>query len=50
MKQTETEKKLDNELEKAEQDLFDMLMSVILFLNTSGMPMNYVKECISVKV
>ena len=50
MEQTEQEKRFDNELEKAEQDLFDMLMSVILFLNTSGMPMNNVKECISVKV
>jgi len=50
MEQTEQEKRFDNELEKAEQDTFDMLMSVILFLNTNGMPMDSVKECIYGKV
>ena len=50
MEQTEQEKRFDNELEKAEQDVFDMLMSVILFLDTNGMPMDSVKECIYGKV
>ena len=38
------------ELDEAEQSLFEELMTVILFLNANGMPLDQVKEMILVKV
>ena len=39
-----------NELDEAEQSLFEELLAVILFLNANGMPLDKVKEMILVKV
>lgn len=39
-----------NELDEAEQSLFEELLAVILFLNANGMPLDQVKEMILVKV
>tara|TARA_B100000749_G_C18124732_1_gene341331 strand:+ start:145 stop:330 length:186 start_codon:yes stop_codon:yes gene_type:complete len=41
---------MNDDLEKAEQSLFEELMTVILFLNANGMPLDQVKEMILVKV
>ena len=38
------------ELDEAEKSLFEELMTVILFLNANGMPLDQVKEMILVKV
>tara|TARA_B100000929_G_scaffold220683_1_gene177179 strand:+ start:853 stop:1077 length:225 start_codon:yes stop_codon:yes gene_type:complete len=40
----------ENTLDVAEQDLFDMLMSVMLFLNSNGIPLEHTKKCIMMKV
>ena len=39
-----------NDLDIAEKSLFEELMTVILFLNVNGMPLDKVKEMILVKV
>ena len=40
----------EKDLEKAEQELFEELLSVILFLNNNGIPLDSVKEMILMKV
>ena len=39
-----------NGIEKAEQELFEELLTVILFLNNNGIPLDNVKEMILMKV
>jgi len=41
---------MNDDLDEAEQSLFEELMTVILFLNANGMPLDQVKEMIIVKV
>jgi len=38
------------DLDEAEQSLFDELLTVILFLNANGMPLDRVKDMILLKV
>ena len=40
----------EKDLEKCEQELFEELLSVILFLNNNGIPLDSVKEMILMKV
>jgi len=40
----------EKDLEKCEQELFEELLSVILFLNNNGIPLDNVKEMILMKV
>ena len=40
----------EKDLEKCEQELFEELLSVILFLNNNGIPLDSIKEMILMKV
>ena len=40
----------EKDLEKCEQELFEELLTVILFLNNNGIPLDSVREMILMKV
>ena len=40
----------EKDLEKCEQDLFETLMSLILYLNSNGMNLDGIKEMIDMKI